>query len=126
MAKKTATKEKPAAKRRKSKKGVRIALIGAGSRSVSTHYPALSDLPEASVVAACDLDENRLQTACNRFSIPGRYSDYRQMIEREKPDAVYAIMPPHHLYDVSADISNAAAISLWKNRRLSLPNRRAN
>ena len=104
MAKKTATKKKPAAARRKSKKSVRIALIGAGSRSVSTHYPALSDLPEADVVAACDLDEDRLQTACDRFGIQGRYGDYRQMIEREKPDAVYAIMPPHHLYDVSADI----------------------
>ena len=59
MAKKTATTKKPAAARRKSKKSIRIALIGAGSRSVSTHYPALSDLPEADVVAACDLDEDR-------------------------------------------------------------------
>jgi len=104
MAKKTATKKKPAAARRKSKKSVRIALIGAGSRSVSTHYPALSDLPEADVVAACDLDEDRLQTACERYGIQGRHGDYGQMIEREKPDVVYAIMPPHHLYDVSADI----------------------
>ena len=104
MAKTTTAKGKKTAARKATRKKVRIALIGAGGRSTSTHYPALHDIPQADVVAACDLDENRLQSACNRFGIRGRYSDYREMIEREKPDAVYAIMPPHHLYDVSADI----------------------
>ena len=104
MAKKAAPKKKLSTARRTARKKVRIALIGAGGRSTSTHYPALHDIPEADVVAACDLDEKRLHTACDRFGIGGRYSDYRQMIEREKPDAVYAIMPPHHLYDVSAEI----------------------
>ena len=32
------------------------------------------------------------------------YEDFRAMIEKEKPDVVYAIMPPHHVYDLAANI----------------------
>jgi virulence factor len=104
MAKKTTTNTAKKTAKKSPRKKVRIALIGAGGRAASTHYPALSDIAQADVVAACDLDENRLHKVCNQFGIRGRYSNYREMIEREKPDAVYAIMPPHHLYDVAAEI----------------------
>jgi predicted dehydrogenase len=52
----------------------------------------------------CDLDLKRAQAAGDKFGIPGRYSNYAEMIDKEKPDAVWAIMPPHHLYDVAAAI----------------------
>ncbi|MEW6750044.1 MAG: Gfo/Idh/MocA family oxidoreductase [Candidatus Latescibacterota bacterium] len=79
-------------------------IIGAGGRAVSTHYPALKDLPDVEVVAVCELDDNRLHAAANQFGIKGRYTRHVEMIEREKPEAVYAIMPPHHLYDVAATV----------------------
>lgn len=88
----------------RSRRPVRVAIIGAGGRAVSTHYPALRDLPQAELVALAELDDNRLHAAANQFGIKGRYTNYKEMIEREKPDAVYAIMPPHHLYDVAATV----------------------
>jgi len=89
---------------RRSRKKVRVAIVGAGPRAASIHYPALRDLPDAETIAVAELDDNRLHAAANQFGIKGRYTDYVEMIEREKPDAVYAIMPPHHLYDVAATV----------------------
>ena len=83
---------------------VRVAMIGAGGRALSIHYPSLRDLPGAKMVSVCELDEARRQRAADEYAIPSQYADLEEMIEREKPDAVYACMPPHHLYDVCATV----------------------
>ncbi len=96
---------RPAAPKRPSRRRpVRVAVIGAGGRAASAHYPCLAQLPNCDLVAACDLDETRLEEVCDRFEISGRYASYQEMIGTERPDAVYAIMPPHHLYDVAATV----------------------
>ena len=89
---------------KKAGKPIRVAMIGAGGRAVAVHYPSLRDIPGAEIVAACELNEERLHKTADTFGIEGRYTDHREMIEKEKPDAVYAIMPPHVLYDVCADV----------------------
>ena len=88
----------------RARKKLRVAFIGAGGRALMAHYPALRDIPEAELVAVAELDEQRLHKTCDLYGIKGRYSDHRQMLEREKPDAVYAIMPPHHLFDICATV----------------------
>ena len=95
-------KKAPARSRRP--RAIRVAVIGAGGRAVGAHYPCFAELPGCDLVAACDIDEARLGGACDRFGIAGRYTDFRKMIEAEQPDAVYAFMPPHHLYDVAAEV----------------------
>ena len=85
-------------------KTVRIAFIGAGGRATSTHYPSLFDMDQVDIVAACDINQARLDEACSKFQIQGRYNDYRKMLAQEKPEAVYAIMPPQNLYDISAEV----------------------
>lgn len=88
----------------RARRKLRIAFIGAGGRALMAHYPSLRDIPEAELVAVAELDEQRLHKTCDLYDIKGCYSDYRQMLEREKPDAVYAIMPPHHLFDICATV----------------------
>lgn len=90
--------------KKKTGKKVKVAILGAGGRAQAVHYPALRDIAAAQVVAVCDLDLKRAQAAGDKYGIPGRYSNYVEMIDKEKPDAVWAIMPPHHLYDVAAGI----------------------
>ena len=96
-------KTRPKNKSRDRKK-LRVAFIGAGGRALMAHYPSLRDVPEAELVAVAELDEQRLHKTCDLYDIKGRYSAYGQMLEREKPDAVYAIMPPHHLFDICATV----------------------
>src|SRR6478672_7960335 len=58
----------------------RIAVIGAGWWSTSTHIPGLLDDPAADVVALCDADEARLRAAADRFGIAGTYTDVGEML----------------------------------------------
>ena len=77
-------------------------MIGAGSLATRVHYPSLEDMPDVEITALCDRDPERLHRAAERYGVEGAFSDYREMVEQTDPDAVYAIMPPHHLYDVAA------------------------
>lgn len=79
---------------------IRVAMIGAGNMAARVHYPSLAALPGVEFAGICDLDPARLQLIGDQFGIEQRFRDYRQMIDAIAPDAVYAIGPPHHLYDV--------------------------
>lgn len=79
---------------------VRVAMIGAGTMANRVHYPSLASLADVELAAVCDLDLGRMTSTADAYEISGRFSDYRDMIERTAPDAVYAIGPPHLLYDV--------------------------
>lgn len=79
---------------------VRVAMIGAGSMANHVHYPSLASFPDVEIAAVCDLNPERLHTTADKYGIAARYADYREMIEAVAPDAVYAIGPPHHMYDI--------------------------
>jgi predicted dehydrogenase len=64
------------------------------------HYPSLASFEDVDMAAICDLDAARLHATAERYHIEKRYADYRQMIHEIGPDAVYAIGPPHHMYDI--------------------------
>ncbi|MBT3606575.1 MAG: Gfo/Idh/MocA family oxidoreductase [Candidatus Latescibacteria bacterium] len=86
------------------RKMVKVAMIGAGGRAAAVHYPSLRDMKDVKIVGVSELNEARLQTVGEQFGIKGLYTNYVEMIEKEKPDVVYVIMPPHHMYDVCATV----------------------
>ncbi|HRJ43161.1 MAG: Gfo/Idh/MocA family oxidoreductase [Caldilineaceae bacterium] len=79
---------------------VRVGMIGAGSMANRVHYPSLASFADVEIAAICDLDETRLTATADKYAVQKRYTDYRKMAEEVVPDAVYAIGPPHLLYDV--------------------------
>jgi virulence factor len=79
---------------------IRVAMIGAGGMATHVHYPSLAALPGVEFAGICDLDAEKRQMIGDRYRIEQRFGDYRRMIEAVAPDAVYAIGPPHHMYDV--------------------------
>ena len=100
----TRTKRKKTTRARKSRRKVRVAFIGAGGRAVGSHYTSIRDIAGAEICAIAELDEGRMRKAAADFGVRALYTDYKQMIEREKPDVVYAIMPPQHLFGVAATV----------------------
>lgn len=94
------------AKSKKSASGrkLKVAFIGAGNRALGAHYPSLSEMKDAEICAVCELNEERRERVAKQFRIAGQYDNYQRMIETEKPDLVYAIMPPHHVYDIAANV----------------------
>ena len=85
-------------------KKIRVALIGAGGMANSFHYPSLVDFDDVEIAGLCDIDTAKLKKTAEKFNITNTFSDYRDMLDKTHPDAVYALMPPHVLFDVAMDI----------------------
>lgn len=81
----------------------RLALIGAGSMASAFHYPSLAELPDVELVGLCDLVAAKRDALASKLGIERRYADYQQMLEETRPDGVYILMPPYHLFDVTMD-----------------------
>lgn len=79
-------------------KSVNIALIGAGGMANSVHYPSLAECDDVNLVGLCDVVPSKLHATAERFEIPQAFTDYREMLEKTSPDAVYILMPPQHLF----------------------------
>ena len=70
----------------------------------AAHLPALAECPDAELVGLCDLSQERLAATAGRFNIRHTFTDFRRMLDETRPQAVYAILPPHHLYDVAIEV----------------------
>ena len=67
---------------------LRVGIIGTGgiSRSHMAGYSKLGDRVE--VVAACDIDEAKLNAYCKQYGIPKQYTDFNEMMANEELDCV--------------------------------------
>ena len=70
----------------------RIAIIGAGFAARVGHLPGFTAARQP-VAAICDLDETPARTLAEQHGIAKVYSDWREMIAAEKPDAVSVCVP---------------------------------
>jgi predicted dehydrogenase len=75
-------------------------MIGAGGLANSMHYPSLAESDDVEIAAICDLDETRLKSTAEKYGVERTYKDYKKMVNEVDMDAVYIIMPPHHLFDL--------------------------
>ncbi len=69
---------------------MRVGIIGAGWIAAE-HVATLQQLDGVDVVAVCDLDQVRARKLANHAAT---YTDWRELISREKPDAVFVCTPP--------------------------------
>jgi predicted dehydrogenase len=67
--------------------------IGAGYFS-RFQYEAWTRIPEVGIAAICDRAEEKARAMMAQFGIPRYYGDWREMIDRERPDFVDIITPP--------------------------------
>jgi len=70
---------------------MKVAVIGIGSMGIN-HLRVYSELENVEVVGAADVSEDRLQMVASRFSVR-TYLDYRELVEKEKPDAISITVP---------------------------------
>lgn len=97
------------------KKQARVALIGAGALANAMHYPSLAEMPDVEMVAICDLWPDKACATAEKFGIERVYGDYRKMLDETAPDAVYILMPPHHLFDLAFEcLSRGHAVFVEK------------
>lgn len=71
--------------------------VGAGYFS-HFQYEAWERIPEVEITAFCNRNMDRARPIMEKWGIANHYTDYREMLEKEKPDFVDIITPPpHHL-----------------------------
>lgn len=74
---------------------IRIGIIGAGGISID-HLKAFPEVEGMKAVAVVDINEERAKQLALEYGVAA-YTDYRTMIEVEKPDAVIITLP-HFLH----------------------------
>jgi predicted dehydrogenase len=85
---------------------VRIAAIGAGGMANGVHYPSLADFSDVELVGLCDVFPDKLSVTAERFGFAQTFTDYKKMLDQTQPDAVYILMPPYHLFDLTVECLN--------------------
>lgn len=74
---------------------IRVGIIGCG-KIFPMHAVSVSKQPGVQIVAVCDNKPERAAKAAQDYGCKA-YGDYREMIDKEKPDVVH-ICTPHYLH----------------------------
>jgi len=69
------------------------AFLGCGGRSRG-HANAYKHVKNGKLVAICDMNEERLNTAGEAYGIEKRYTDVHEMLDKEKPDVLHIVTAP--------------------------------
>ncbi len=86
-------------------KTLKLGLIGCG-RISKNHFEAVQQIPEAEFCAVTDIDRCRAEQAAEFYKIPGVYTDYIEMLETEKLDAVSICTPSGLHPQMGIDVAN--------------------
>ena len=79
---------------------VRVAVYGTGRFAQATHLPNLSQIDGVEIAALCDINEDALHEAAAQFGVTSTYTDAHRMLEVERPDALWSIVPAFARTDV--------------------------
>lgn len=87
---------------------LKAVAIGAGYFS-GFQYEAWNRIPEVTVAAISNRTESKARQKMAEYSIPRFYADWREMIDRERPDFVDIITPPETHAEICAHAASAGA-----------------
>ena len=72
---------------------MKVGLVGCGV-ALPHHMLGLRAVKDGQVVALCDLNRQKAAAASERYSVPGVYNDYGEMLRREQLEVVHVMTPP--------------------------------
>ncbi len=92
----------------------RAALIGCGMigskfaddprmNSIYSHAGAYTICPQTMLVAVCDINADTLERCGQRWKVPARYQDAKQMLIEQEPDIVSICTPDDTHYELICD-----------------------
>jgi predicted dehydrogenase len=87
---------------------LKSAVIGTGAIS-KEHLSFLANCDRARLVGVCDLSPVAANYAAQQFQADAAYTDYREMIDRAKPDVVHILTPPQTHKAIATDCLKAGA-----------------
>lgn len=97
----------------------KTALIGSGWWGMNILRTAM-EAGQSKVVAMCDVDDNQLNSAAAEVEKltgdkPNKYKDYRELLDKEKPEIVIVATPDHwHALAMIAAVNSGAHVYVEK------------
>ena len=76
---------------------LRVGIIGAGFIAAMTHIPELRATGRAEVIAIARRNPERLALVQRELNVPEAYTDWREMLDKSRLDAV-VVCTPHNLH----------------------------
>ena len=88
---------------------VRIGIIGCGGIANGKHMPSLKKIPEAKMVAFCDIVEEKAIKAAREYGEPDAkvYTDYKEMLKDESIEVIHVLTPNRSHADITIDALHA-------------------
>lgn len=87
---------------------MRIGLIGCGNHSNKVYAPSLlryrREHPDTLLAGCCDINRQNAELFAQRVGFERSYTDYKEMLEKEQPDAVMLITPYHITARVASEM----------------------
>jgi predicted dehydrogenase len=78
---------------------LKVAIIGCG-KIADSHIEQIRRLPNAEVVAACDLEPLMCRQFCERYGVPRQFSNPAELLREARPEVVHITTPPHCHYSL--------------------------
>ena len=87
---------------------IKVGVIGCGWVADACHGPAYieyaSQHPDIELTACCDIDSAKVERFQEKFGFKRSYTDYFQMLDEEKPDAVCLTVPERLICEAGCKI----------------------
>jgi len=87
-------------------KKVKIGIIGVGQIG-KKHIENYKFIPDAEIVAVCDINKEEAKKACEIYNIPKYYTDFRELLKREDIEAVDVCLHNNLHMPVTVEALNA-------------------
>jgi predicted dehydrogenase len=86
------------------KRKVNIGVVGCGVVATAYYFPYLMNMPDAELVAVCDLEPKRTAACARLFGAKEQYQDYFEMLQKADIEAVLILTAPgsHKAFAVAA------------------------
>ncbi len=78
---------------------ISICIIGSGFGMYGL-LPAFSKIENCSVKSICGKNSKRMEKYCKKYDLK-RYGDWKEMLQKEKPDAVAIAVIPYYQYEIA-------------------------
>ncbi|MCY4020302.1 MAG: Gfo/Idh/MocA family oxidoreductase [Chloroflexi bacterium] len=91
-------------------------IIGVGGGRAHGHADAYQYVKRGRVVAVCDLRPEPLDAFADKYDVKARYTDYREMFEKERPELAHVSTPPNVRLEVleAAEAAGVPAVVVEK------------
>lgn len=83
-----------------------VGIVGCGGVS-EVHAKSILETKKCTIVSACDLSKERAEDFARRYGVPRVYTDFPEMLQKEKLDVIHILTPPQSHAALAVEAMNS-------------------